>query len=89
VTRTAGPGKLTKMIVKGTSLSIKVVFIRSIGNQKIPVAMTIINAEGPEGLVLGHLTERREVVIAEIEMSAPHLARIIPPLVVLFPQPAV
>ncbi len=77
------------MIVKGTSLSIKVVFIRSIGTQEIPVAMTIIHEESLEGLVPGLLIEKREVVIAEIEMIAHHLGKINLPHVVLYHQLAV
>jgi hypothetical protein len=57
-----------KMTGKGTSLSIKVVVIRSIGNQETPVAMTISREESAqEGQdpPPPHLLTEREIVIAE------------------------
>jgi hypothetical protein len=56
-----------EMTGKGTSLSIKVVVIRSIGNQETPVAMTISRVKSAQG---GrgphpHLVSGREIVIAE------------------------
>jgi hypothetical protein len=56
-----------EMTGKGTSLSIKVVVIRSIGNQETPVAMTISREEKAQG-GLGrppHLMSGTEIVIAE------------------------
>jgi hypothetical protein len=57
-----------KMTGKGTSLSIKVLVIRSIGNQETPVAMTISREESAqEGRdpPPHHLLTEREIVIAE------------------------
>jgi hypothetical protein len=67
-----GEGKTRKITIKkGTSLSIKVVFIRYIGIQETPVAMTIIEGKVQEGLD-PDLMRGRAVVIAEIERPAPH-----------------
>jgi hypothetical protein len=56
-----------KMTGKGTSLSIKVLVIRSIGNQETLVAMTISREESAlEGRdPPPHLLTEREIVIAE------------------------